>query len=135
MSVTSIYPVLMSRDVDGASAFYRDVFGFEVTFEADWYVSLRLGSHELAFVDARHASVPEGYAERIAGVIVNLEVDDVAAVHERVVREHGLEPVLALRDEAFGQRHFIVEGPERVLVDVIQPIEPSPEFAAAYSQA
>ncbi len=31
------------------------------------------------------------------------------------------------------QRHFIIEAPGGVLIDVIEPIEPSPEFAAAYA--
>ena len=36
---------------------------------------------------------------------------------------------LTLRDEAFGQRHFILADPGGVLVDVIKPIPPSAEFA------
>ena len=43
--------------------------------------------------------------------------------------------VLPLRSEDFGQRHFIVSDPGGVLVDVITPIEPSVEFAAAYAAA
>jgi hypothetical protein len=45
-----------------------------------------------------------------------------------------LDPVLPLRDEAFGQRHFIVRDPAGNLVDVIENIPPSEEFASAYSQ-
>ena len=50
-----------------------------------------------------------------------------------MVGERGLTERLPLRDEAFGQRHFIVEAPGGVLVDVIEPIEPSAEFAAAFT--
>ena len=39
---------------------------------------------------------------------------------------------LELRDEDFGQRHFIVSGPDGVLVDVITEIPPSAEFAEAF---
>ena len=39
----------------------------------------------------------------------------------------------ALTDEAFGQRHFITADPNGVLIDVITPIPPSAEFAAAYA--
>ncbi|MGO2110677.1 MAG: VOC family protein [Pseudoclavibacter sp.] len=148
MGVTSVYPVLMSADAPAAASFYRDLFGFEVVFDAGWYVSMRHGAFELAVVAHDHETVPADFRATAAadatavtggtgaapgGVIVNVEVDDVDAVHERIVDERGIRPVLALRDEAFGQRHFIVEGPDRVLVDVIQPIEPSPEFAAAFA--
>lgn len=134
-SVTSVYPVLMSSDVAGTSAFYRDVLGFEVTFEADWYVSLRLGSHELAVLAHDHPTVPTGFGTPARGLLVNVEVDDVDAVHERLTGELGLAPVLSLRSEEFGQRHFIVEAPGGVLLDVIQPIAPAPAYADAFSDA
>lgn len=33
MSATGFYPVLMSSDVGAAAEFYRDLFGFQTTFE------------------------------------------------------------------------------------------------------
>ena len=134
MTVTSLYPVLMSRDVAAAADFYRDALGFETTFELDWYISLRLGAFELALLDHEHATVPPAYRALPQGVLVNVEVDDVDQVYERLVGSTDLEPVLALRDEDFGQRHFIVAAPDGALLDVIQPIAPSAAFAAAYAQ-
>jgi catechol 2,3-dioxygenase-like lactoylglutathione lyase family enzyme len=133
MSVTSCYPVLMAQDVAAAASFYRDALGFETTYESDWYVSLRLGAFELAVVAHDHTTVPEGYRALPRGVIVNLEVDDVDAAHARLTGHLGLAPVLALRDEDFGQRHFIVPAPDGVLLDVIQPIPPAAEYARAYA--
>lgn len=133
MTVTGCYPVLMTPDVARTAAFYREVLGFTPTFTADWYVSMRLGDHELAVLRFDHPTVPERFRAVPRGIIVNIEVDDVDTVHERLTREHGLTPILPLRDEDFGQRHFIVAGPDEVLVDIIQPIEPSPEFAAAFT--
>ncbi|GAB3820901.1 VOC family protein [Tessaracoccus terricola] len=134
MRITSFYPVLASADVASAAEFYRGRLGFETTYESSWYVSLRLGSFELALLSHDHPTVPEGYRNLPTGVIVNLEVDDVDAMHERLVREAGLDTVLSLRSENFGQRHFIVAAPDGVLLDVIQPIEPTAEFAQAYLQ-
>lgn len=133
MSVSSFYPVLMSQDVSAAASFYRDLLGFETTFETDGYVSLRLGDHELAILAHGHATVPQGYRALPRGIILNLEVDDVDTLHERLVGTAGLEPVLPLRDEDFGQRHVIVEAPDGVLLDLIQPIEPSAEFSEAFT--
>jgi ribonucleotide monophosphatase NagD (HAD superfamily) len=39
----------------------------------------------------------------------------------------------ALRDEAFGQRHFITCDPNGVLIDVIKPIPPSEEFLKQFA--
>lgn len=134
MPVTSLYPVLMSRDVAAAASFYRDLIGFDTTFESDWYVSLRLDAFELAILTHDHATVPDGYAALPRGVIVNLEVDDVDAVHQRLTSRSDVEIVLPLRDEDFGQRHVIVAAPDGVLLDVIQPIAPSDEYANAYAR-
>ncbi|MFD2796084.1 VOC family protein [Promicromonospora vindobonensis] len=135
MTVTSFYPVLMSQDVAAAAAFYREGLGFATTYDSDWYVSLRLGAFELALLAHDHATIPEGYRELPRGVVVNLEVDDVDEVHARLTCPTGLEPLLTLRDEDFGQRHFIVAAPDGVLLDVIQPIPPTAEFAGAYAEA
>lgn len=122
----------MTRDVVSTSAFYREHFGFVCAFEASWYVSLRSDVSELAVLDADHWTIPAGYGTPSAGVLINVEVDDVDAVYQRLVVDGSLETVLSLRSEDFGQRHFIVPGPDGVLIDVISPIEPSAEFAAAY---
>ncbi|MGO1508884.1 MAG: VOC family protein [Microbacteriaceae bacterium] len=133
MKITSFYPVLMVDDVATSAKFYREVLGFQTTFEADWYVSLRFDGGELAILDRAHETIPDGFRESVTGLLLNVEVTDAAAEHARMVGERGLTERLPLRDEAFGQRHFIVEAPGGVLVDVIEPIEPSAEFAAAFT--
>lgn len=133
--VTGLYPVLMSADVAAAAAFYRDALGCETTFESDWYVSLRLGSFELAVLAHDHPTVPEGYGHLPRGVLVNVEVEDVDALCARLTTGLGLTPVLPLRDEAFGQRHAIVAAPDGVLLDLIQPIPPTGAYAQAYTDA
>jgi catechol 2,3-dioxygenase-like lactoylglutathione lyase family enzyme len=135
MTVTSLYPVLMAQDVAATAAFYREAFGFESTYDSDWYVSLRLGTFELALVAHDHPTIPAGYRALPRGVIVNLEVTDVDDVHARLTGHSGLDPLLSLRDEDFGQRHFIVAAPDGVLLDVIQPIPPTAEYADAYAEA
>lgn len=133
MQITSFYPVLMVDDVAASARFYREALGFDVTFESDWYVSLRFDGGELAILDRTHETIPKGFREPVQGLLLNIEVSDAAAEHARMVGELQLVERLPLRDEAFGQRHFIVEAPGGVLIDVIEPIEPSPEFLAAYN--
>lgn len=131
-TICSIYPVLMSEDVAAAAQFFRHWFEFETTFETGWYVSLRRDRWELAVVDAGHPTVPARWATPTAGLLLNIEVDDVDAYHRRLVVDGGLTEALALRSEDFGQRHFIVAGPDGVLIDVITEIPPSADFADAF---
>lgn len=132
MKIASLYPVICTDDLAAAKAFYLRHFPFELTFEADWYVSLRTAgeqSFELALLDRHHPTIPEGFRSAFGGgLLLNFEVEDVDAVYE-ALREAGLPIHLELRDEAFGQRHFISEDPSGVLLDIIKVIPYSGEFA------
>ena len=137
-NLTSFYPVICTNRLTESTEFYTRLFGFETVFAADWYVSLRRPEpphYELALLDAGHETLPAAYRQPVRGLLLNFEVGDVDAEHQRLVRQAGLTPVLDLRSEDFGQRHFIVADPNGVLIDVITPIEPSDEFAAAYLSA
>ncbi|UGT62164.1 VOC family protein [Nocardia asteroides] len=136
MRLQSFYPVLGTEAIAASRDFYRHWLGFEVTFEAEWYVSLRRPGPvpcELALLDPAHPTIPDGYRTPARGIVLNVEVDDVDAEWERMVTAGGLHPELAIRSEDFGQRHFIVADPGGVLVDVIQPIEPAGEFASLFN--
>lgn len=135
-TIAAIYPVLMTDDVPRLHAFYRRLLGLQDTFVADWYVSLAADGDaespaQLAIVDRSHESVPAAFRARAAGLLVTVEVADVDAVHARAAAD-GLPFHVPLRDEPWGQRHFVTSDPDGVLVDVITVIEPSPEFAAQY---
>lgn len=132
---TSCYPVLCTPTLAASRTFFVDHFGYEVTFETDWYVSLRRPgrpAYELGLLEAGHPTLPEKYRQPTAGVLINIEVDDVDAEWRRLVLAAGLTPELPIRSEDFGQRHFILAEPGGALVDVITTIPPNAEYAEAY---
>lgn len=136
MRCTQYYPVIMTGDVAATARFYRDHFRFAPAFEADWYVHLQSEedpSVNLAILHGDHETIPEVGRGRASGLLLNFEVEDVDAVHDRLAGA-GIDIVRSLRDEAFGQRHFIARDPNGVLIDVITPIPPSPEFLAQYAE-
>ncbi|MBG0826705.1 VOC family protein [Planomonospora sp. ID67723] len=135
MKLTGFYPVICTARLQESHDFYTRLLGFETTFEADWYVSLRRQGnpgYELALLDPTHPTVPEGRGTPAQGLLLNFEVEDVDAEWDRLVVGEGLRPVLGLRSEDFGQRHFIVADPGGVLIDVITPIAPAEEYAGQY---
>jgi catechol 2,3-dioxygenase-like lactoylglutathione lyase family enzyme len=134
MKPDSMYPVIGTDKISESRDFYTRHFDFDMTFEADWYVSLKSRHnprYELALLDYRHPSLPETHRHPARGVLINFEVADVDSVYERL-REKGLPMLLELRSEKWGQRHFVTQDPNGILIDVIQTIEPSGEFAAQY---
>lgn len=134
MKIQSFYPVLATTEVEEACAFYERHFGFRRAFDSDWYVHLQHAEQpelNLAILDAQHESVPAPYRKPAQGVLLNFELEEVDSAYADLV-DAGVKILLELRDEAWGQRHFIAKGPGGVLVDVIKKIPPSEEFAAGY---
>ena len=135
MKPNSIYPVIGVEKVDESRDFYTRYFDFEITFEADWYVSLKHKknpAYELALLDYHHPSLPEAYRKPAQGVLINVEVENVDKLYE-VLKEAGLPIDLELKSEGWGQRHFITHDPHGILIDVIQNIPPQGEFADQYT--
>tara|TARA_E500000318_G_scaffold102343_1_gene106572 strand:+ start:4320 stop:4745 length:426 start_codon:yes stop_codon:yes gene_type:complete len=135
MKCTQFYPVIMTDDVAGTARFYREHFRFGAAFESDWYVHLQSNEDEavnIAILQGDHETIPESGRGRTAGLILNFEVADVDMEYTRL-EAAALPVLLPLRDEPFGQRHFITQDPNGVLIDVITPIPPSPEFLAQYA--
>ncbi|WP_431130582.1 VOC family protein [Variovorax paradoxus] len=135
MKVTSYYPVIMTNDVAATARFYQAHFEFTPLFMSDWYVHLQLAGDpavNLAVLDGRHETIPApARGQVVGGMLLNFEVDDPDAIHDRLAAA-GLPILLALRNEDFGQRHFITSDPNGVLIDIVKPIPPSAEFAASY---
>ena len=137
MHITSWYPVIMTGDVAATVAFYAEHLDFRPLFTSDWYVHLQSAHDEavnLGVLDGDHETIPESARGRAGGLLLTLEVDDVDVVHARLVAA-GLPILHSLRDEAFGQRHFITADPNGVLVDVVTPIPPTGEFVDQYDES
>ena len=137
----SLFPVFVTDKLADARDFYVRHFDFRVVFEADWYVQIHASRGdnappiELAFMVPRLESQPEPLHAAFsgAGVILTIDVEDVDAVHAKLSEAGVLEDVVVgLRDEPWGQRHFLFRDPAGTLLDVVQLIEPSAEYAAAY---
>lgn len=136
MKCSQYYPVLMTKDVAKAARFYQEHFRFKAVFEADWYVHLQSVEDEavnLAILNQDHETIPEVRRGQGTGaMLLNFEVEDVDRIYERA-KSAGLPILLELKDEPFGQRHFITEDPNGVMIDVIKPIPPSPEFLKQFA--
>ncbi|MEK3909173.1 VOC family protein [Oceanobacillus sp. FSL W7-1309] len=134
MRLSSFYPVLMTQKVKETSAFYQQYFGFSSVFEADWYMSLKQEEtgDELAILQSTHETVPSSFGNSVQGLILNFEVENVDEVYQQLIKEEQLPLHLDLRNEAFGQRHFITIDPNGVLIDVITVITADQSFQDHY---
>lgn len=133
MKMLGLYPLLLVTDVDATARFYEQHLGFARVFDSDWYVHMRsttLDRIELAVIAFDHDTIPEVSRKPTSGLLLSFEVEDAAAEHARMTAA-GVPVVQPLRDEVFGQRHFIASDPNGVLLDIITPIDPDPAWLAA----
>ncbi len=132
--MNSLFPVICVKSVSDNQNFYQSLFGLTAAFEIDWYVQLQSSKNEflqIAFVKMGHPSVPTNFQEVPNGVVITLEVDDADQYYNKA-QELGLNIALDLRDEEWGQRHFMVVDPNGLLVDVVKMIPPSEAFSEHY---
>ncbi len=134
--VGSVFPVVSCRDLDVSRDFYCELLGLVTEFESGWYTVVRSASDpsaRLGFVAAGHESVPACVTDQAAGVLISVIVPDVDEVHDTAV-EMGVEIVWSLRDEPFGQRHFMASDQNSLVIDVITPIPPTRSFLREVAQ-
>lgn len=133
MQMRSLYPMIQVSDVETTARFYERHLGFSRVFSSDWYVHLRSPAttvYELAVIAHDHETIPEAGRKPTSGLILSFEVEDAAAEHTRLLAA-GVTIPQPLRDEIFGQRHFIAADPNGILLDIITPIDPDQEWLAA----
>src|SRR5688500_14707894 len=120
MKTTSYYPVLLVPDVAESARFYVTHFGFKPLFESDWYIHLQSTERRdinLGLVRNDHETIPASQRGKTSSLLLNFEVKDPDEVYARV-QAANLPILRPLRDEPFGQRHFITSDPNGVMIDV-----------------
>ena len=130
----SSFPVFTVADLQAAKAFYSENLGFGVAFENDWYLHLVSESGvQLGFLLPDQPTQPDIFhpAYPGSGAIFSLEVDDADAAYT-FAQSQSLNIVLELRSEDWGQRHFCIEDPNGVHIDIVQAIAPTEEYEQGY---
>lgn len=125
---------LAAADPRASADWFADHFGFVVGVDLGWYVNTQHPQHpslSVDFVADDQESWPEAMRSRpVSGALLAFLVEDVDAEEARL-RAAGVDLVLDLVTEPWGQRRFQVAGPSGVLVEVLQAVAPDPEWLAA----
>ncbi|HEY0650814.1 VOC family protein [Phenylobacterium sp.] len=128
------YPIIVTPKLFECRDFWRRL-GFEVVFEASWFVYLQAEGASLAFMHPDHPSSPPG-PETFPGegMCLELQVEDAGAAHAEAVTA-GLPITLPLTQEAFGQKRFGFHDPSGLWVDVVEQTESAEGFWEQYAAA
>ena len=129
IEIDAMFPVMVTADLATVKAFYESVFGFNAVFyDADFYLHLVSPNSgvQLGFLVPDHASQPDFLRPLMSpdGYVISLEVKDAHRAYAEA-QSMGLMMAMELKEEAWGQVHFILQDPAGFRIDVVQHLEVS----------
>lgn len=108
-------------------AFYSKTLGFGVTFENDFYLLMHTPNKqaEISFLLPNHPSQQPLFQQPFSGqgVYLTIEVDQVAELYQQLKRK-GVSIKIDLREESWGDKHFAIEDPNGIGIDLVQYAPP-----------
>ena len=119
------YPIICSDKFEETVAFYEDHFGYTPAMELNGFIVMQRSHYDdtyLAIMDSKHGAIPKEYRKQTSGMILSYPVADVKASYQEMYWE-GL-PILSEPEDALcGRKHFFVEDPNGILVNIAQEVE------------
>ena len=112
---------IVTPHVAASRDFYVKLFDCNVVFDSEWFVLLELGGGEIGFLlpDLEAQALPFRAPLQGQGMWITIDVEDVDATCERL-RGLGVTIEVPLRDEPWGDRHFVIRDPNGIGVDIVQ---------------
>lgn len=103
--------------------FYTEVLGFGVTFENEFYLLLHTPDQkaEISFLLPNHPSQQSLFHKPFSGegMYLTIEVEDVDKFY-RELKTKKIEIKIDLRDEPWGDRHFAIQDPNGIGIDMVE---------------
>jgi catechol 2,3-dioxygenase-like lactoylglutathione lyase family enzyme len=106
-----------------SKAFYTKHLGFGVTFENEFYLLLHTPNKEaeIRFLLPNHPSQQPFFHKPFLGqgMYLTIEVDDVDSIYNDL-KKKGVPLKIDLRSEPWGDKHFAIEDPNGIGIDIVK---------------
>jgi catechol 2,3-dioxygenase-like lactoylglutathione lyase family enzyme len=113
---------IVTEKLEESKDFYTRILGFGVTFENDFYLLLHTPGQraEISFLKPNHPSQQPLFHQPFGGqgMYLTIEVGDVDQLYSEL-KGKGVEIKIDLRDEPWGDRHFAIEDPNGIAIDLV----------------
>ena len=120
-------PGIITARLQETKAFYTGKLGFMVVFENEFYLLLQTpgGNDQISFLLPNHPTQQRVFQMAFggSGVYLTLEVEDVDAAYQRI-QSLGVPIEVAIRNEAWGDRHFAIKDPNGIGIDIVTYTKP-----------
>lgn len=120
--IHKLHPLTITDKLTETADFYKTYFAFEEVFTSDWYIQLaHKNGAEIAVMLPNQQNQPAFLhdAHNGKGMVFTFETEDAAAIYNDL-KAKDAPLVYELKDEEWGQRHFILQDPAGVYVDIVQ---------------
>jgi uncharacterized glyoxalase superfamily protein PhnB len=124
IDIDAMFPVMVTDNLEAVKQFYESVFGFTAIFyDANFYLHLLSPNKniQLGFLLPNLTNQPEFLHPIMSakGFVISLEVKDAVLAYSEA-QKMNLNFIMHLKEEAWGQMHFIIQDPAGFRVDVVQ---------------
>jgi len=114
---------IITSKLQETKRFYTELFDFGVSFENDFYLLMHTPNRqaEISFLLPDHPSQQHLFQNAFEGkgVYLTIEVEDVDHLYHQL-KTRGADIKIELRDEPWGDRHFAIEDPNGVGIDIVR---------------
>lgn len=118
---------IITEKLKESKSFYTSVLGFEIAFENDFYLLLQApaGGGKIGFFLPDHPTQQPFFHKPFQGqgMYLTVEVNDVDEIYHSIVSK-GIELKIDIRDEPWGERHFAIEDPNGIGIDIVKYRKP-----------
>lgn len=118
---------IITEKLSETKKFYTEVLGFGVSFENDFYLLLHTPTKndEISFLLPKHPSQQPLFHQPFngKGMLLTIEVDKVDEWYE-IIKKKGIKIEIAIRNEPWGDRHFAIQDPNGIGIDIVKYAPP-----------
>lgn len=113
---------IITDKLEETKAFYVENLGFGVTFENEFYLLVHTPNHqaELSFLLPDHPSQQPVFQRSFngQGMYLTIEVENVDEVYASLLSK-GIKPLFPVREEPWGDKHFAIQDPNGIGIDIV----------------
>jgi len=129
IEIDAMFPVMVAENLEAVKQFYETVFGFKAVFyDENFYLHIISpnNSIQLGFLLPNLVNQPEFLHSVMSseGFVISLEVKNVASAYSEA-QKMNLNVIMDLKQEEWGQIHFIIQDPAGFSIDIVQHLEPT----------
>ncbi|WP_062052882.1 VOC family protein [Aquimarina longa] len=118
---------ILTSKLSETKSFYVENLSFKIKFENEFYLLLKTPNNKdaLSFLLPHHPTQQPFFHEPFLGkgMYITIEVENVDELYENIKRK-GVEIKVDMRDEPWGERHFAIEDPNGIGIDIVKYTKP-----------